>query len=191
MKKLSAAAVACAALLANAADPETPLHKLPYTPGLDVTAMDRTADPCTDFYKFSCGSWLQANPIPPDQSSWDVYRKIGVENQRFLWGILEELAGKTSGRTAVQQKLGDYFAACMNEEAVEKLGAQPLEPYFRLIDGMKSKRDLPAVLAKLHLDSGSSGLAFGFGSGQDYANSTQVIAFAGHGGIALPTATTT
>src|SRR5213592_1150467 len=125
MKATVALAAAFAALLSSAAEPETPLKELPYTPGLDVTALDRAADPCVDFYQFSCGGWMKNNPIPADQASWDVYGKLAQENQRYLWGILDELSKRTQGRTSSQQKIGDYFAACMDEEAVEKLGAHP------------------------------------------------------------------
>src|SRR5258706_11969656 len=89
-------------LAAGAADTETPLTQLPYTPGLDVAAMDRSADPCADFFQYSCGGWQKKNPIPPDQASWDVYGKLAQENQRYLWGILDELAKKTEGRNAGQ-----------------------------------------------------------------------------------------
>jgi len=180
---LTALLLAAAAAAASAAPPETPLRELPYTPGLDVNAMDRSIDPCVDFYQFSCGGWMQANPIPSDQPSWDVYGKLAVENQRFLWGILEELAGKTSGRNASQQKIGDYFAACMDEAAVQRNGARPLKPYFDLINGIVSKKDLPAALAHLHLATGDGGFFFGFGSGQDFENSEQVIAFASAVGL--------
>src|SRR5687767_3415508 len=86
---------------------ETPLRALPYSPSLDVASMDRGADPCVDFYQYSCGGWMKANPIPADQPTWSVYRKLGQDNQRYLWGILDELAQKKSGRTATQQKIGD------------------------------------------------------------------------------------
>ena len=165
---------------------ETPLASLPYTPGLDVSAMDKSADPCVDFYRFACGGWMRNNPIPPDESRWSVYGKLARENQRFLWGILEDLAKRNAGRSATQQKIGDYFAACMDEAAVEKSSARPLKPHLEQIFAMKSKRDLPAVLARLHLVTGSSGPYFVFSSNQDFADSTSVIAFAGAGGLGLP-----
>jgi putative endopeptidase len=165
---------------------ETPLDSLPYTPGLDVSAMDMSADPCIDFYRYACGGWMKNNPIPPDESRWSVYGKLAQDNQRFLWGILDGLAKSTTGRNLTQQKIGDYFAACMDEAAVEKSGGRPLKRTLDRINGMKSKRDLPAVLAGLHLATGESGLFFAFISNQDAADSTSVIAFAGAGGLGLP-----
>src|SRR5215813_11426937 len=102
---------------------DKPITALPYTPSLDVPSMDKSADPCVDFYQYTCGGWMKSNPIPADQAAWSVYGKLTVDNQRFLWGILDDLAKKTSGRTATQQKIGDYFGACMDESAIEKLGA--------------------------------------------------------------------
>jgi endothelin-converting enzyme/putative endopeptidase len=185
-KTFWALVLGAAALAASAAAPETPLRELPYTPGLDLKSMDRSIDPCTDFYQYSCGGWMKANPIPADQASWDVYGKLAVENQRFLWGILDELAGKAEGRNANQQKIGDYFAACMDEAAAARLGARPLKPYFDLINGVVARKDLPAALAHLHLATGDSGFFFGFGSGQDFENSSAVIAFVTAGGLGLP-----
>jgi len=165
---------------------ETPLAALPYTPGLDVSAMDTSADPCVDFYRYACGGWIKNNPIPPDESRWSVFGKLERENQQFLWGILDGLAKSPAGRSAAQQKIGDYFAACMDEAAVEKSGGRPLKPTLARIFRMKSKRDLPALLAQLHLATGASGLFFVFSSNQDLADSTSVIAFAESGGLGLP-----
>ena len=165
---------------------DKPLTAFPYTPGLDVKAMDTTTDPCVDFYQYSCGGWMKNNPIPADQAKWDVYRKLAEDNQRYLWGILESLANKTANRNATQQKTGDYFAACMDEAAVEKRGASPLQPYLAKINSMQSKADLPKVLGSLHLLTGDDGLFFSFSANQDFSNSSQVIAFAGSGGLGLP-----
>jgi endothelin-converting enzyme/putative endopeptidase len=182
--RLFAAMLAGAALAASAQD--APITSFPYTPGLDVSSMDRSADACSDFYQYSCGGWLKNNPIPSDQAKWSVYGKLYQDNQRFLWGILDSLAKNTDGRNATQQKIGDYFAACMDEAAVEKLGVKPLAPYLARIAAMKDKRELGSVLGDLHMDTGDAGLFFGVGSNQDFANSNDVIAFAGAGGLGLP-----
>jgi len=165
---------------------DQPITALPYTPSLDVPSMDKSADPCVDFYQYTCGGWMKKNPIPADQASWSVYGKLATDNQRFLWGILDDLSKKTSGRTANQQKIGDFFAACMNEPAIEKLGAAPLKPLMDEIAAVKTKQDLAALLAREHLSNATWGLFFNFGSNQDYADSSQVIAFAEAGGLGLP-----
>jgi len=166
--------------------PETPLTALPYSPSLDLTSMDRSVDPCTDFYRYSCNNWIKKNPIPPDQSRWDVYAKLGEENHRFLWGILQELSKSTAGRSKVETEIGDYFHACMDEAAVEKAGAAPLQSGLDEIAALKSLRDLPAFLAKHHMALDGGHMLFGFGSNQDFADSTKEIAFAAAGGLGLP-----
>jgi endothelin-converting enzyme/putative endopeptidase len=180
---LSALAMAAGAALADEAQP---LDKLPYTPSLDTEAMDRTADPCEDLYKFACGNWNKNNPIPADQSRWAVYSKMANENQRYLWGSLNKLAAGGAERSASQAKMGDYFAACMNEDAAETAGLAPLRPLLDRVDGLKDKKDLPALIAALQLATGEGRFFFGFSSGQDFADSTRLIAFAFAGGISLP-----
>ena len=156
-----------------------PLTSLPYTPSLETKFLDRSADPCVDFYRYACGNWNKLNPIPPDQARWDVYAKLTDENQRYLWGM------PNASRTPVEQKIGDYFAACMDESTVEKAGATPLKPRLDAITALKSVADLPPLLARIHLESGDDTL-FAFSSAQDYADSSRVIAFASSGGLGLP-----
>ena len=164
----------------------TPLTQLPYTPSLDVPSMDKSVDPCVDFYQYACGGWMAHNPIPPDQASWSVYGKVADENARFLWGVLEEDAKPGADRTPVQQKIGDYFHACMDTAAIESLGAAPLKPLLGEIDALKSKWQLAQFLAREHARTYGSGWLFGFGATQDYNDATQVIAEADAGGLGMP-----
>jgi len=165
---------------------DRPLASLPYTPSLEPAFIDRAVDPCTDFFRYSCGNWSKLNPIPPDQASWHVYAKMAQENLQFLWGMLEQAAKPTAARTANEQKIGDFFGACMDLGAVEKAGAAPLQPMLDAISGIRTVRDLPPVVARMHLESSRSSPLFAFGSAQDFANSEQVIAFASAAGLGLP-----
>ena len=160
------------------------MGQLPYSPSLDMTSMDRSADPCTNFYQYSCGGWIKKNPIPPDQARWEVYAKVQYENELFLWGILDEAAKLVAGRSAEQQKVGDYFQACMDESGIEKAGLSPLEPALEAIAHVSSADQLAELVASEQLDGTST--LFGFGSNQDFEDSSRVIAFASAGGLGLP-----
>jgi putative endopeptidase len=171
------------------APPARPLTTLPYTPSLDVAAMDRAADPCSNFYQYSCGGWIAQNPIPPDQPAWSVYAKLALDNERFLWGILEDAARPRPDRTPAQQKIGDLFGACMDEAAIERRGQAPLQPDLEAIAALRSVRELAPVVARLQLTTygyGHGGMMFGFAGDIDFADSTKQIAFASAGGLGLP-----
>ncbi len=164
----------------------TPMYVEPmlaYTPSLDVTAMDRSADACVDFYQYSCGGWQKKNPIPADQTSWSVYGKLYEDNLQYLRGILEQ-ASQAKDRDAVTQKIGDYYAACMDEAAVEKLGAKPIQPALTQIEELKSVRDMAPLVARLHLAGDT--MLFGSGSQQDPDNSDAMIVGLAQGGLGLP-----
>jgi putative endopeptidase len=178
-------AIACASVLPAQSSGEHPLASLPYTPSLDVSAMDRSVDPCVDFYRYSCGNWIRKNPIPPDQSRWEVYSKLTDENQRYLWGLLQQAAEPSARRTAVEQKIGDFFSACMDETAANRAGIAPLRETFDRIAALRSVAQLAPVLARLQLEA-PRGMLFEFGSNQDFADSSRVIAFASAGGLGLP-----
>ncbi|HEX8791482.1 MAG TPA: M13 family metallopeptidase N-terminal domain-containing protein, partial [Polyangiaceae bacterium] len=174
---------------ATPAPADAPLSTLPYTPSLDPAAMDKSADPCVDFYQYSCGGWIKHNPLPADQPRWDVYSKLSDENQHFLWGILLEDAQPRAERTPVQQKIGDYFAACMDEAAIESRGAAPLKPTLDAIAAVATVHDLAPLVARLQLGSLGSytrHMLFAFGSEQDFDDSSKMIAVARAGGLGLP-----
>jgi putative endopeptidase len=171
---------------AGAASTDAPLFALPYSPSLDVSSMDRAVDPCTDFYHYSCGAWIKNNPIPPDQARWDVYSKLTEDNERLLWGLLVEASKPSASRSLVETEIGDYFAACMDEQGQEKAGLAPLKPDLGAIAALHSMGDLPAYLGRQHLAIAGDGMLFGFGANQDYADSSRVIAFLDAGGLGLP-----
>jgi endothelin-converting enzyme/putative endopeptidase len=160
----------------------------PDQPVLDLSSMDKTVDPCVDFYTYSCGSWMKNNPIPPDQSSWGAYGKLQDENLAQLRTILEEAAKETAQKDAVTQKIGDYYASCMDEAAIEKLGAQPLQPELKRIADLRSKKVLADYLATSQFPTSifGTGSLFTFRSNQDFKNSSEVIAEADQGGLGLP-----
>jgi len=165
---------------------EGPLPTLPYTPGLDPASMDRTVDPCVDFYAFSCGGWMARNPIPPDQGAWSVYAKLEGDIERHLWGLLQAAADPSAARSPAQMQIGDYFAACMDEARIESLGSKPLQPELEALEQVKDRPGLAAWVARQHLSTRTGRLMFGFDSEQDAADATQVIAAVYAGGIGLP-----
>jgi putative endopeptidase len=181
---LAAAALLTALHLPAQQPAAQPIQSMPYSPSLDVTSLDRSVDPCVDFYKFSCGGWQKNNPIPADQSGWSVYAKLGNENAQFLWGILEADA-KAKDRTPVQQKVGDYFAACMNTAAIDALGMKPAQPELVRIDALKTRPELISAISQLHhTDAGS--FFFDSGTDQDAIDSSVIIVELNAGGLGLP-----
>jgi endothelin-converting enzyme/putative endopeptidase len=181
---LAALALAAAATLHAQTPKAVPLEAMPYSPSLDLTSLDRTVDPCVDFYKFSCGGWQKLNPIPADQASWSVYGKLGNLNQQFLWGILQDAAVMKT-RTPDQQKIGDYFAACMNTAAIDVRGYEPIKPALARIDALSTRPALEAAIAPL-AHAGAGSYFFGAGTGQDALDSSMIIAEVGAGGLGLP-----
>ena len=157
-------------------------------PVLDVSAMDRTVDPCVDFYAYSCGQWMKHNPIPPDQASWGTYGKLEDENRAQLRGILEDAAKPNPQRDSADQKIGDYYASCIDEGAIEKRGVKPLQPELDRIAALKSKQDFAEYISTTQYPPAlyGGGPLFAFRSNQDFKDSAQVLAEVDQGGLGLP-----
>jgi putative endopeptidase len=173
-------------LLAVGQDHATPASQqpMPYTPSLDVASMDKSVDPCVDFYQYSCGGWQKNNPIPPDQTSWDVYGKLYEDNLNFLRSILEQ-ASTEAQRDAITQKIGDFYGACMDETSVEKRGLAAIRPDLDAISQLKSANEITPVIARLQFAYGRT-ILFEQGSTQDPDDSEQQIAEVDQGGLGLP-----
>ena len=149
----------------------------------DLSAIDKTADPCVDFYQYVCGNWRRANPIPADQSRWGRFNELSERNRYLLYVDLKKAAD--SPATPLQRKYGDFFAACMDTDLADKLGDKPLQPLFARIEGIRDKKEIAAVAA--YLDSKTpTGIFFRFGVEQDQKDSSKQIEGIHQGGLTLP-----
>ncbi len=148
----------------------------------DLTAIDKTVDPCVDFYEYSCGNWRKNNPIPSDQVRWGRFNELADYNNYSLYSELK--AAADAPKSPLQKQYGDFFAACMNTDKIDELGVKPLKAQLDAIAALKNVHDLAAYNAKQ--DRRGGGAFFGIGITQDQKDSTQQIAATGQGGISLP-----
>lgn len=148
-----------------------------------IDNIDKTVDPCTDFYQYACGNWLKNTEIPADQSSWVSFIELDERNQFTMRDILEKAAASPK-RDAITQKIGDFYSSCVDEKAADDKGGDPIKPELARIAAAKDKAALIEVLAQLHV-RGSRGL-FSFYSQPDLHNANMVIAYIDQGGLTLP-----
>ena len=151
---------------------------------VDLNALDKSADPCVDFYQYACGNWMATHPIPPSESRWARFNELADRNKEILRGILEKAEVDKPGRTGMEQQIGDLYYACMDEKTVDAKGYNPIKPDLERIGALTDKKAVEAEAARLHREGVS--VFFAFRSTPDPKNSTMTIADADQGGLGLP-----
>jgi len=153
-------------------------------PRFDINNIDKSVNPCVDFYQFACAGWLRKNPIPPDYTDWVSFNEVQEHNYTVMKSILEKASANDPKRSAVQQKIGDFYSACMDEKAANKAGYLPLKPEFDRIAAVKDKTEMMEVIAHEALLGPNP--IFGFGSGADFHDADMTIASIDQAGLTLP-----
>jgi endothelin-converting enzyme/putative endopeptidase len=156
----------------------------PSQPSANLDAIDKTVDPCVDFYQYACGNWLKTTEIPADQTSWGSFVDIRERNSAIMREILEKASTANAGRDAITQKIGDYYSSCIDETAANAHGVDPLRPELKRIANAKDKAALIEAVARVQR-IGPNPL-FGFYSAPDLHSANDVIAYIDQGGLSLP-----
>jgi putative endopeptidase len=151
--------------------------------GVDLKAIDKSANPCNDFFQYACGSWIKDNPIPPDESSWGRFNELFERNQVMLRNILED-SEQHQSRSSIDQKIGGFYQSCMAEDAIQKQGTTPLDPELAQIGHISNTRELMDEVARLH--GRQVNAFFDFTSSPDPKNARMMIADIDQGGLGLP-----
>jgi len=146
--------------------------------------LDKSVDPCTNFYEYACSKWKAQNPIPGDHPDWGRFNELRERGEFIVRDILQKYSAKDPGRSANEQRIGDYYESCMDESGIEAGAGRPLDQELKKINELRSKNGLAKEAVQLH--RAGVGVFFSFSSDQDFKDATQVIAEADQGGMGLP-----
>ncbi|HEU0032758.1 MAG TPA: M13 family metallopeptidase [Kofleriaceae bacterium] len=157
----------------------------PQLAGVYTEDVDRSVDPCTDFYEFANGAWRKANPIPASMPRWSRRWQAGETSKERLKDILEPIAAKPDWKPgSVEQLIGDFYASCMDEAKAAQLGIEPVKPLLAEIAAIKDRAGIVKILPKLH--ALGVGVPFGVHAEPDLHEPTNVIAYVTASGLGLP-----
>ncbi len=151
----------------------------------DEAALDRSVSPCNDFFQFACGGWMQKTPIPDDEATWmKSFSVIRETNEKILREILDGYAAGAGAGEPYAKALGEFYGSCMDEPAIDKAGAKPLEADLRAIDALKDVAGIAKLAAAFHVRG--IPVFFDVGAQQDFTDSTKMIGAFDQAGIGLP-----
>src|SRR5208282_4950036 len=136
--------------------------------GFSIDNIDKTVDPCVDFYQYACGNWLKKTEIPADRSSWGSFAELDERNLGIERGILEKAAAGGASRDGIDQRIGDLYASCMDEKTVNEKALAPVKPELDRVAAVQDKGALVEELAHLYLIGAPS--LFSFYSNSDLHN---------------------
>jgi predicted metalloendopeptidase len=180
---LSVVLLLCAAIFCSAQTTPSTSAAPKEIPSFDVTAIDKSIEPCVDFYQYACGNWIKSNPVPPDKSRWGRFDELAEHNLYILRDILVQ-AQAPGKHSAPEKMVGEFYGACMDESTIEKKGTAPLAPELARINGVNTKADVIKQIAYMH-QSGRPAL-FAFYGQPDMHDSNATIAYIDQGGLTLP-----